>query len=250
MTTRIPVMTLLLTLLICAPSFSDEIRGVIDRVDPVKQELSIAVRGRGPRGRVLSFKLAQDTQIHAGRQSADFSALHPGDRARVYFENRDGQRVAVDVSVRASIFRSAGPIGPIGPIDKSEELPTPTPVPADPNSVSGVLQRVALTDREIVIIGPGAKGEPELETTLTVNEDARITKDGKPIKLEGLKEGERVVAHFQKRDDRMAADSITVGGKAPQAASAAMPNDRIERLRQVLRLADYFLQQLAEQRGK
>jgi hypothetical protein len=246
MTTRIPVMSFLATLLICAPSFSDEIRGVIDRVDPARQELSVAVRGRGPRGRVLSFRLAQDTQIHAGRQSADLSDLHPGDRARVYFETRDGLRVAVDVSVRGSIFRSAGPIGPI---DKSEELPTPTPVSADPNTVSGVLQRVALTDREIVIIGPGGKGEPELETTLTVNEDARITKDGKPIKLEGLKEGERVVAHFQKRDDRMAADSITVGGKASQTASAAGPNDRIERLRQVLRLADFFLQQLAEQKG-
>jgi hypothetical protein len=243
MTTRFSVMTFLATLLICAPSFSDEIRGVIDRVDPAKQELSIAVRGRGPRGRILSFKLAKDTQIHAGRQSAEVSDLHPGDRARVYFETRDGERVAVDVSVRGLIFR------PAGPIDKSEELPTPTPLPADPNTVSGVLQRVALTDREIVIIGPGAKGEPELETTLTVNEDARITKDGKPIKLEALKEGERVVAHFQKRDDRMAADSIIVGGKAPQATSAAGPNDRIERLRQVLRLADYFLQQLAEQKG-
>jgi hypothetical protein len=249
LTTRLAVITFLATLLISAPSFSDEIRGVIDRVDPGKQELSIAVRGRGPRGRVLSFKLAKDTQVHAGRQSAQLSDLHPGDRARVYFENRDGERVAVDVSIRGLLLRSVGPIVG-GPIEKSEELPTPTPVSADPNTVSGVLQRVALTDREIVIIGPGAKGEPELETTLTVSEETRITKDGKPIKLEGLKEGDRVVAHFQKHDDRMAADSITVGGRASQAASAAAPNDRIERLRQVLRLADYFLQQLAEQRGK
>ena len=249
MTTRVPLLSFLATLLICAPSFSDEVRGVIDRVDPAKQELSIAVRGRGPRGRIFSFKLAKEAQIHAGRQSAQLSDVHPGDRVRVYFENRDGERVAVDVSIRGLLLRSAGPIVG-GPIERSEELPTPTPVPADPNTVNGVLQRVALTDREVVIIGPGAKGEPELETTLTVGKETRITKDGKPIKLEGLKEGDRVVAHFQKRDDRMAADSITVGGKAPQGAPTAPPNDRIERLRQVLRLADYFLQQLAEQRGK
>ena len=70
--------------------------------------------------------------------------------------------------------------------------------------MTGVLQRVALTDREIVVIGPGAKGEPELESILTVPEDARITKDAKPAKLEDLKEGERVVVRTEKRGDKMA----------------------------------------------
>jgi hypothetical protein len=242
MTTKLFATSILGLLLVSASVFSEEVRGVIDKVDAAKGEFSVTVRGRGPRGLSLSFKLAQDAQIHAGRQSTDLSDLHPGERARVYFETRDGQRVAVDVSVRRLLLGA-----PASSIGRSEELPAPTPIPADPNTVIGVLQRVALTDREIVIIGPGAKGEPELETTLAVNEDARITKDGKPIKFEDLKEGVRVTAHFQKHGDKMAADSITVGDKAPQTAAA--PNDRIERLRQVLRLADFFLQQLAEQKG-
>ena len=100
MTTKLFATSILGLLLLSASAFSDEVRGVIDKVDAAKGEFSVTVRGRGPRGLVLSFRLAPDAQIHAGRQSTDLSDLRPGERARVYFETRDGQRVAVDVSVR------------------------------------------------------------------------------------------------------------------------------------------------------
>jgi len=229
----------LVVLLLCGSTFGDEVRGVIDRVDPANQEVVVRVRTRGLRGVALSFKVGKDTQVHAGNQPGELADLHPGARARVFYENRNGERVAVDIAVHVSIFARA---------EKAETpLPPPTPI-ADPNTVTGVLQRVALTDREIVVIGPGAKGEPELESILTVPEDARITKDAKPAKLEDLKEGERVVVRTEKRGDKMAAVAIQVGGPAA-AAPKSPPNDKIERLRQVLRLADYFLQQLAEGKG-
>ena len=80
MTIKFFATSILGLLLASASAFSDEIRGVIDKVDAAKGELSVMVRGRGPRGLVLSFKLAQDAQIHAGRQSTDLSDLHPGER--------------------------------------------------------------------------------------------------------------------------------------------------------------------------
>jgi hypothetical protein len=236
MITKFSAPASLAAVLICGTTFGDEVRGFIDKVDPAKQELTVVVRARGPRGLVMSFKLDKAIRVHTGRQVGDVADLQPGERARVFFEYRNGERVAVDVAVR-------------GPIGKVDLLPAPTPIGApttDPNAISGVLQRVALTDREIVVIGPGPKGEPELESTLMVPEDARISKDGKPLKLEDLKEGERVVVHAEKRGDKMAAVKIEAGSKGPPTPA---PNDRIERLRQVLRLADYFLQQLAEQRG-
>jgi hypothetical protein len=108
------------------------------------------------------------------------------------------------------------------------------------------LIRVALTDREIVVIGPGPGGEAETETTLMVPEEARISRGEKAVQLEDLKEGERVVVKTEKRDGKWAAVSIQAGGPA---APAAARGRRIERVRQILRMVDGFLEQLAEQRG-
>ena len=52
--------------------------------------------------------------------------------------------------------------------------------------MSGSLIRVALTDREIVVISPGAKGEEDKETTIQVPEKVQITEGKKALKLDDL----------------------------------------------------------------
>ncbi len=121
-----------------------------------------------------------------------------------------------------------------------------------PNTIAGKLIRVGLTEREIVIISPGAPGAKETETTLLVPSDVKITRDQKTLKFEELKTGEQVTIHTEKRDEHLVAATIQSGGQ-PSAAAAMPPppseNRRIEKIRQALKIADWFLQQMDEQRA-
>jgi len=94
--------------------------------------------------------------------------------------------------------------------------------------------------------------------TLLVPADVKITNDQKTLKFEELKAGEQVTIRTEKRDGHLVAANIQSGGQT----TAAMPsqqnnpqnnpsdNRRIEKIRQALKLADWILQQLDEQRGE
>jgi hypothetical protein len=110
--------------------------------------------------------------------------------------------------------------------------------------VTGVLQRVAQTDREIVVIGPGARG-PETETTIAVTEGTKILNGDKALTFEALKEGAKVTVQTEKRDGRLAAVSIQLGA-APAAQKE--PSDVIPRLRLLLRIADQLLERMEKDR--
>jgi hypothetical protein len=227
MLTTIRVLVPLAALLTGSLASAEEVRGVITKVDPDKQEVVLQVRGKGIRGLPMAFRLEEQTQILLGRQSVHLADLRPGARARILYENRDGWRVALAITAHGSPSRPAGA------------------ALLDPTAITGVLQRVALTDREIVIIGPGPSG-PETETTLVVPEGIKITKDNQPVRFEDLKEGQHVAVRTEKRDGKVVAASIQIG-----AAALAAPekNDRIEKLRQLLKLADFFLQQMGERKN-
>ncbi|MGH7225265.1 MAG: hypothetical protein ACRELF_18745, partial [Gemmataceae bacterium] len=130
----------------------------------------------------------------------------------------------------------------------------PAAVPAKPGEgVTGILRRIGLTDHEIVVIGPGAEG-PKTETVLSVTKDTVITRDGKKIALDGLKEGETATVKAKKDKDRLTAASIQVGEgaaspAAPAAQGAAPPRrNLIPRVRRALQMADELLRQM-EERG-
>jgi hypothetical protein len=214
--------TLTLLFLIAGGATSaDDIRGVIAKVDPAKKELIVEARGKGVRGLPIAFVLGSDTEILVDRKPATVADLRPNARVRVLYEMRDGKRVALGITAHGGAKPSS-----------------PAAMPADDKTVIGKLIRVALTDREIVILSPGPR--EEIETTLAVPENAEIKKDQKAIKLEDLKEGERVAVRTDKRDGKLIAMSIQVGGVAPTG------DRKIERLRQLLKLADELLQK-AEQ---
>jgi hypothetical protein len=232
-------------LVLTATIVADEARGRIVQVDPDKKEIRLEMR-RPQRG-VLDVKIDAKTQILIGGQPAALKDLAPNRRIRVVFEQRDGKPVA-------QVIRSLGSLplaAPLGGRGLGEgRQPAAGPVaPKDGEGVTGMLQRISSADSEIVVVGPGAKGA-ETETTIAVPEQTAITRDGKKITLDDLKEGEAVTVKTELRKDKLTAVTIQVGAAAAAPPPAARPRrDLIPRLRQALKMADEMLREMEERNG-
>jgi hypothetical protein len=189
-----------------------EVRGTIGKIDLDKNELLVEARRPGVRGTTLPLHVDRDTQVLFGRQAGKLSELAPGRRVRVVYETSDKQNVAQVIHVTG-----ARPDVPAG---------------AD-NELTGTVQRIAPTEREMVLVGPGARGAAT-ETTLTVAEGAPIKRGDQVIKLEDLKPGERLVVRVDKRDGKVTASALEVMAKKDELDLA--------KLRQYLKMADQLLQ--------
>jgi cold shock CspA family protein len=243
----------ILSLGLAAPAA--EVRGVIVKVDPKNHEVVIEARGRGMRGREFTFVLSKETEFRRGKETAREADLSPGERIRVVYENDPGNRRAVRVTIQGAALAELAKPAPAndikpGPSDirpgPNDIKPGPNdikPGPNDANTVSGVLRRVALTDREIVVVGPNPAGRAEKENTIFVPESAKITKDQKPIRLDDLKEGEQVTVQIEKDAHEIAAKSIQVGAMVanPKMTNPGPRGDRIEKARRILQIIDGFL---------
>lgn len=223
-------------LVVAGTARAEDVRGVVGSVDPERGQVTVQLRGRGAHGLSLAFTLTNETAIEVGHQPATVADLRPGTRVRVLYEARDGRRFALAIAARA-------PLGVV--IAAKPGAAAASTAPADPNATVGSLQRVALSDREIVVVGP-AKAGLEEETTFVVPESAAVTRDGKSVKLEDLKEGEHVSVRGEKKDGKMVASAVAAG--APPASDPARTS-RVERIRRFLQTADYFLQQISEGQG-
>jgi Domain of unknown function (DUF5666) len=227
---------------------AEEIHGVIAAVDAAKNELRVDGRG-AVRGESMSFTLDDKTLVLFGSEKASAADLRPGRRVRVEFERLgDGSRLAR--VIRATGRPPAPPVAKAAP--GSPGPPGAKAAPASPappgDGISGVLQRVARTDREIVVIGPGPKG-PETESTLSVPEGAKVVREGQPSSLDALKEGDAVAVRTEQRDGRLSAVEIQAGPGAT-LSTAPPPQERgrvIQRLRQALHMADEVLKQMDRQ---
>jgi hypothetical protein len=198
-----------------------EVRGRIVHVDLKKNELQIESR-RPVRGQSLTLTLDPQTQVLLGSQAGTLTDLTAGRRARITYEERDGQRVARMVRLLA-LRPGQGAAG------------------TDSNVVAGILRRVGVSDREVVVVGPGARG-PETETTVSVPNGVRITRGDKSIQLDALHEGEQVTVKIDRRPGRVVAISVDVG---PLGGRPVIP-----RLRQGLQAADQVLQQIQRNKQK
>lgn len=225
-------------LVLMAAASADEARGRILQIDPDKKELRLETR-RPLRGAVLDLKVDARTRIFIGSRAATLNDLTPGRRIRVRFETRGGKPVA-------RVIRSFGLMNLLPPQPAAR-----APAAAkEGEGVSGTLRRIGLADSEIVVIGSGAKGA-ETETIIAVSDKTAITRDGKKIALENLKEGEKVTVKTESRKGKLMAVSIQAGrAAASQSAAplAAPPRRRlISRLRQALKIADELLREMEEQ---
>jgi hypothetical protein len=221
------VLVLLTALAFVPPAFGAEVRGRIAKVDLDKNELVIEPLLR--RNPPVTLTLEKETQVLFGNQAGTPADLAEGRRARVEYEPRDGRMVARAIHV-------------VGAAPARRAV---TPPPGD--GLAGVLRRVALTDREIVLIGPGAKG-PETETTIAVPEGAKIFKDGKPVAFDDLKENETVRVQVEQRDGKLTAVQIQAG---PVSVTVTPPpqQDAIPKIRGVLQMLDKVLEQMEKNRG-
>lgn len=226
----------LITGLLCvAAASADEARGIIVRIDPDKKEIRLETR-RPLRGALLNLKVDAKTEILIGGQPATLNDLAPGRRIRVVFQPRDGKPVA-------QVIRAFG-----------LNLAQPKPAAQAPvalkagEGVAGKLLRVDSTEREMIVLGPGPKGA-ETENTIAVPEQTAISREGKKITLDDLKEGESVTVKTESRKGQLTAASIQVGQAAAERPAAPPRRNVIPRLRQALQMADELLREMEERRN-
>ncbi len=235
MTTPRFALALFAFLALAAAAPAETARGIVSRVDLDKNELQLEGRGRGIRGTLLKFTLSEKTSVLFGDQAAALPDLAPGRRVRIEFEAGNAGNVALVIRILN---------GPRPAATGVPDVPPVPPVPTDDDALTGVLRRVAYSDREVVLVGPGPKGA-DVEATIAVPEAARITKDGKETTLDDLKEGESAAIQVEKKDGRLSALSIQVG-----AGVAPVPENHrakvISKVRKVLQLADQILKGLED----
>ena len=227
-------LSLFASLLFSLTSPAAEIRGIILKVDAEKNQLTIEGRGLGVRGLIMTFQLDKDTRVQFGRKPAQVADLSPGRRVRVVHDSSGERPKALLITLVGGQPSSVPP-----PVTESGG-----------NSVAGLLRRVSFSDREIVVISPATKAGGEIETTISVPEDAKIARDQRVISFDDLKEGDQVLVQAEKRGSKLVAKSIQLGIAAIPAQNAE-PGHRnnIEQVRKALKLLDAFLQ-IMEQKSR
>jgi hypothetical protein len=161
------------------------------------------------RGVTLRFELDKDTRIVFGQTPAEPADLTPGRHVHVSYEMHGERAVAQLIHALGS--------------------PPARVVPAAGEAITGTLQRVALTDREIVVVGPGKDGS-ETETIFAVSDTTKITRGERSVSLEDLKEGDQVAVTGEKRGNRWTATAVQVGGGAQPANPSAAKTDRLGKI--------------------
>jgi len=207
-----------------------DVHGVVVKVDTDRKEITVKCRDKSFRGATVDFQIKESTAIQLGKQPVGLTDLSPGSRVRIVYELDGGRHMALSITAHGLL--SAPAPAPAAPL-----------APATDSGLTGTLRRIALTDREIVLVGSPSKGGPGTETTLLVPADAKITRDQKSIRFEDLKEGETAVVSPEKKEGKLLARSIQVGAAAPPSTRPEREN-RIAKVRQILKMIDLALQGL------
>jgi hypothetical protein len=221
-------------LLMTAVAVAADVRGVISKVDLDRHEVTLEGRGRGARGMAFTFTVGRDTKILFGEQPGELADLSPGKHVRIRFEPQGKEAVAVLIQAHGS------------PPARTPAAATPAAPAASGDAITGTLRRVAYTEREIVVVGPGPKG-PETETTLAVADKVQVTRGDQTIAFDDLKEGEQVAVTAEKRDGKRTATAIHTGG-GPVPATKPAATGKQERLQKVLRIVGAVLQIVQQMR--
>ena len=218
------LLALSVSLLCSLAASAAEIRGVVVKVQPDKKEFTLE-RGLGLRRTQFTFSTTAETKILLGDQPGSLNDLGPGKRVRVVYEVRDNTSFAQLVVANGGL---------LPPANRASEKGN--------NGNAGVLRRIAVTDREIVVVTKGAQGETE--TTYAIPEGLKIQRGDKVITLEDLKEGERVNVQVEKKDGK----SVVVGVQVVLGQEEG--ESRIKKIRTLLQMVDQFLEMAERRREK
>lgn len=208
---------LMIALVLAGTGYAEEMRGVISKVDLEKNELILEGKGKA-RGHAYTFTLNKDTRVLFGSEQFTVADLAVNCKVMITFDERNNINVAL-------IIKVAGP-KPEAKIPPGAEAPAAT------------VKLIALSEREIVVAVPSGQGG-ESEKTYVVPKDAKITRDDMPIRLEDIKEGDRVVVDAETHDGKDTVRSIRIGGKATIAKKKDMkPEDLMKWVRTFLQMAE------------
>ncbi|MFL5244609.1 MAG: hypothetical protein ACJ8FY_21115 [Gemmataceae bacterium] len=200
-------------LILAGIDFAAEIRGVISKVDPEKNELILEGKGKA-RGHSYTFSWNKDTRVLFGSERFTADDLTVNRKAVITFDERDNKNLAL-------IIKVAGP-KPEGRTLTVADGPAAT------------VKLIALSEREIVVASPSGQGG-ESEKTYVVPKDAKITRDDRAIQFEDIKEGDQVVVDAETQNGKDVARSIRIGGKAPTAKKTdKKPEDVMKWVRTIL----------------
>jgi hypothetical protein len=210
-------LAVLCPLLLAGASAAAEVRGILSKVDLDRHEIVLEGRGRGARGVTFTFTVDRDTKVMFGDEPGRLDDLAAGKRVRISFEHQGNEDVAL-------LIRALGK----PPAHSAAAAAAAPAAPAD--AITGTLLRVAYTEREIVVVGPGPKG-PETETTLAVPDKVPVTHGDRAISFDDLKEGEKVAVTAAKRDGKLTATAIYAGGAVPKGAPKG---DKVEKVMRIV----------------
>jgi hypothetical protein len=229
MVARSALVAVPLLLLCTSVVHAEQMRGVVTSLDLDKKELVLEGRGIGKRGKSFTFVLGKDLAVTWGDMAAGAADVCAGQNIRITYESKDGDSVAVQIQIQG-------------------RRPAAKPK-VDGDRVTGLLRRVGLTDREIVVASPGP-GNKETYTTLPVADDAKIMRDGKEIAFDDLKEEERVSVKVEVRKEKKVAVVIEVG--VPGKAMEAKPDEpsKLAKVRLILKIADTILEGIEKRQQK
>jgi hypothetical protein len=230
------VLSVVTPLLLTVAASAAEVRGILAKVDPDHSEIVVEGRGRGARGIAFTFNVDKDTRILFGDQPGKLTDLAPGKRIQVTFEAHGDRATALLIQAHGTPASAAAPAAPAAAAPAA---------PAD--AITGTLQRLALTEREIVIVGPGPKG-PDTETTFVVPEEVKVVRGDKAVRFDDLKEGEQVAVTAKKRNGKLTASAIYAGGAKPPVAATPTTPAKGERLQKILSVVGQVLRGLEEMR--
>ncbi len=225
---------LLASLVFASAALAAEVRGRAIDVDLAKKQLQLA--RPLPRGGPTMLVLDANTRVLFGKEIGTLADVPTGRRVLVVYEEKDGKALATTIRVPGKLFRRPGAPS-VAPTVARGGAPA-----AIPGGITGTLRRVAPTERELVLIGPGAGG-PETETIVAVPEKVRPTRDAKAIRFDELREGETATVGVEKKEGRWVATAVHVGA-APAAAAPAQTGDVVRRVRFGLWVADQLLKQM------
>lgn len=247
------LLTLGTVCLLVSAASAAEVRGVITKIDPAKNELVVDIKGvLAAKGELMTLYLPADATVQiglVGPQPGTLKSLAAGQRVRVVFDDRNGKKMVQLVRIVALLSPSDPPAG--------NPNPNPNPLPPTGNGagnvVSGTLRYIGLSERDILLAHAGAGGK-EAYTPIQVPETARINRDKQQIRLEDLKSEEAVAVQFEMKDGKRVALAIQAGESADLPFPTPMPGQpaapqRGARLKNALQQMGQMVDQAGQGKG-
>lgn len=168
---------------------SQTVTGVVTNVSTTNQ--TITIRNDATLERRTYF-LSADTRLSAGGQPIELNRIRRGHEVSISYRSTDRGREIVSFNVP----------------DPASVTDVPAVASSEPRRISGTVTGVRPSKRTITI----REDETRTRRTLTVPEDAPVTRNGDPIGLRSIQPGDHLMARYRVTDSGL----MLVTGRSPE----------------------------------